>query len=141
MELRNTHSTTRLSWNPITWVLNGLDTIDPRSDKPVPTTNRPSYWKVGGEQLSAWKRPTSPPPQFYSRHSEREVYRMFCPASRSHQWSTLREMLPTNSERQEEETSDDKVADSTDLKQHNRQKLLPSRCRGKHGLTYSPITK
>ena len=138
MELRNTYSSTRLSWNPITWVLNGLDTVDPRSDKPVPTTSRPSYWKVGGEELSAWKRPISPPPQFFSRHSEREVYRMFCPASRSHQWSTLREMLPTKSE--EEEASDEKPADSADLKKHNRT-LLPSRCRGKHGLTYSPVTK
>ena len=137
----NHRSATRLSWNPITWVLNGLDTVDPRFDKPILTTSYPSYWKVGGKELSAWKRPTSPPPQFYSRHSEREVYRMFCPASRSHQWSTLREMLPT--EKEGGKTSDE-VADSTvsfsETKKH-RQTLLPSKCRGKHTLTYSPITK
>lgn len=140
MELRNTQITTCLSWNPITWVLNGLNTIDPRSDKPVSTMNRPSYWKVGREELSAWERPTNPPPQFFSRHSEREVYRMFCPASRSHQWSTLREMLPTKSE-EEEDTRDDKLVHSADIKKNKRQTLLPSRSQGKHALTYSPMTK
>lgn len=140
-----TSSSTSLSWNPITWVLNGLDTVDPRLDKPISTTKHPSYWKVGVNELAPWKRPSSPPAQFYSRHSNRDVYRKFCPASRSYQWSTLREMLPPNEI--ESENGDDENAESADSTKplststYRKSRLMPSQCGGRHSLRYSPATK
>uniref|UniRef100_A0A7M5V5M5 Uncharacterized protein n=1 Tax=Clytia hemisphaerica TaxID=252671 RepID=A0A7M5V5M5_9CNID len=158
--MRTTTTTTSsksLSWNPITWVLNGLDTRDPRSDKPIPSVRYPSYWKTSSSELAGWERPTSPPPQYFSRHHNREVYRSFCPAYRSNQWSTLREMLPVDGINSANEDSDQNESESeviagtekkttssptpTPHQQQMKGRLLPSQCRGRHSLSYSPMTR
>lgn len=134
----------RISFNPITWVINSLSHSDLRPDKPI--ASRYTNYTPGdtSEVPEDWKRHVEPPPQFYSRHNENSVYlRKFCPASRCAEWSTLREMLPgtQNSPRSDEDKTKTDDGNKFGEKPSCGASLLNTRCGGRHHLNYSPMTK
>lgn len=144
-----------ISFNPITWVINGLSPSDLRPDKPI--SRYAQYQKVDSKSSGVipddWKRPVDPTLQFYSRYNDNNVYvRKFCPASRCSEWSTLREMLPgtRNSSRLRTMTSSEiKPTDESKIQNKDEKEtgnsvvisLLNTRCGGRHALEYSPMTR
>jgi len=135
----------QLSWNPINWVVNSLNPDDLRTDKPIATSRYASFNITNNTEVPGdWKRPVDLPVQFFSRHhhqnKEAAYWRMFCPASKCREWSTLREMSSSDFPHHQHDSS---CGDNgnTYRKLADKKTLLTSQCGGRHPQTYSRMTK